>query len=200
MVGTADSRTFDELCLPPFICLFRNRLHGPCFRSGHLLIEQDSTQLEFAHSRIPKTRPARHPRSACGSDPVMLHFLVIPSTSQPPLGAASGDNLTMKRPPEDRRISTRIIQSRTVRIRPAESKYPEEIRTTMNVSWDGFYFATSIEHYYSGMIVHVTRDFRTNGPANREKQGTVVRVDKLREGRWGIAVQMTRDFWRNSVA
>jgi hypothetical protein len=130
----------------------------------------------------------------------MLHFLVIPSTSQPPLVSASGDNLTMKRPPEDRRISTRINQSRTVRIRPAESKYAEEIRTTMNVSWDGFYFATSLGHYYSGMIVHVTRDFRPNGPANREKEGTVVRVDKLREGRWGIAVQMTRDFWRNSVA
>lgn len=105
----------------------------------------------------------------------------------------------MKEPPKSRRISSRINQSRTVRIRPAESQYVEEIRTTLNVSWDGFYFATSIGHYFSGMIVYVTCDFRSNDLTNREQQGTVVRVDELKEGRWGVAIQLARDAWKNKM-
>jgi hypothetical protein len=105
----------------------------------------------------------------------------------------------MKVPTEEHRITTRVEQSRTVRIRPAEPQYPEEIRTTLNVSWDGFYFATSIGHYFSGMMVYVTRDFQPNNPANREEQGTVVRVDKLRNSRWGVAVHLDRDKWHNKI-
>jgi hypothetical protein len=105
----------------------------------------------------------------------------------------------MKDPPEDRRISSRINQSQTVRIRPAEPQYAEEIRTTLKVSWDGFYFATSIGYYFSGMVVYVTRDFQSNDPTNPEDQGTVVRVDKLKDGRWGVAVHLARDAWRKKI-
>ena len=107
--------------------------------------------------------------------------------------------MAVKGPPEDRRISSRIDQSRTVRIRPAESQCPEEIRTTLNVSWDGFYFATSIGHYFTGMIVYVTCDFRPNDLTHREEQGTVVRVDKLKEGRWGVAIHLAREVLRNKI-
>src|SRR6266851_4634153 len=107
--------------------------------------------------------------TARGSNSVLLHLHVIRSSSEPPRVSASGDNLTMKDRPEDRRISSRINQSQTVRIRPAESQYAEEIRTTLNVSWDGFYFATSIGHYFPGMIVYVTRDFQSNDPTKREE-------------------------------
>jgi hypothetical protein len=129
----------------------------------------------------------------------MLHLRVIPSSSEPPRVSASGDTWKVKEPPKDRRISSRINQSRTVRIRPAESQYAEEIRTTLNVSWDGFYFATSMDHYFSGMMVYVTRDFRSNDPTKREDQGTVVRVDKLREGRWGVAVHFARSVWKDKI-
>src|SRR5579863_8960384 len=115
------------------------------------------------------------------------------------MDSASGAALTMKVPTEEHRISSRVEQSRTVRIRPAEAQYAEEIRTTLNVSWDGFYFATSIAHYYSGMIVHVTRDFESKDRSIREEEGTVVRVDKLREGRWGVAVHLPRDKWRSKI-
>ena len=107
--------------------------------------------------------------------------------------------MAVKGPPEDRRISSRIDQSRTVLIRPAESHYPEEIRTTLNVSWDGFYFATSIGHYFSGMIVYVTCDFQPNDRTHREEHGTVVRVDELKEGRWGVAIHLAREVWRNKI-
>src|SRR4029077_2786972 len=105
----------------------------------------------------------------------------------------------MKEQREDRRISSLINQSQTVRIRPVESQYAEEIRSTLNVTWDGLYFATSIGHYFSGMIVYVTRDFQSSVPANQEKQGTVVRVDKMKEGRWGVAVQLARDVGTNKI-
>jgi hypothetical protein len=105
----------------------------------------------------------------------------------------------MKAPPQDRRVSSRVDQSWTVRIRPAESQFPEEIRTTLNVSWDGFYFATSMGHYFAGMIVYVTPDFHANDPKHKEDQGTVVRVDKLKEGRWGVAIHLGRDIWRNRI-
>jgi hypothetical protein len=89
--------------------------------------------------------------------------------------SALGDTIAMQGPPENRRISSRINQSPTVRVRRAESQYAEEVRTTLNVSWDGFYFATSIGQYFSGMIVHVTGDFRSNNLSNGEEQGTLVR-------------------------
>lgn len=105
----------------------------------------------------------------------------------------------MKEPREDRCISSLINQSQTVRIRPVESQYAEEIRPTLNVTWDGLYFATSIGHYFSGMIVDVAREFQSSDPANQEKQGTVVRVDNLKEGRWGVAVQLARDVGTNKT-
>jgi hypothetical protein len=105
----------------------------------------------------------------------------------------------MKEQREDRRISSLINQSQTVRIRPVESQYAAEIRPTLNVTWDGLYFATSIGHYFSGMNVYVTRDFQSSDPANREKQGTVVRVDKMKEGRWGVAVHLARDVGTNKI-
>jgi hypothetical protein len=86
---------------------------------------------------------------------------------------------------------TSVNQSQTVRIRPVDSQYSEEIRTTLNVSWEELYFATSIGCYFSGMLVNVTLDYRPNDPANREEQGTVLRVDKLKENRWGVAVHFS---------
>ena len=101
---------------------------------------------------------------------------------------------------EDHRISSLINQSQTIRIRPVESQFAEEIRPTLNVTWDGLYFATSIGHYFSGMNVYVARNFRSSDPANRDKQGTVVRVDNLKEGRWGVAVHLDHDFVANKIA
>jgi hypothetical protein len=96
----------------------------------------------------------------------------------------------MKKAIADRRISSRINQTQTIRIRTAGLKSPEEIRPTLNVSWDGLYFATSLGHYCVDTIVFIIRDFRVNKPANREEKGTVVRVDKLKEGRWGVAIRL----------
>jgi len=106
----------------------------------------------------------------------------------------------MKAPREDRRNSSLINQSQTVRIRPAEPQYAGEIRPTLNVTRDGLYFATSIGHYFSGMIVYVARDFQPATSANQESQGTVMRVDKLKEGRWGVDVHLASKLWAKIAA
>jgi hypothetical protein len=101
--------------------------------------------------------------------------------------------MEMKELRNDRRVSSRTSQSRTVRIRPVEPNCPEEIRSTLDVSWGGLYFATSIGHYFAGMVVYLTLDFHGPDPMNRECRGTVIRVDNLKPGRWGIAIQLDKD-------
>ena len=60
---------------------------------------------------------------------------------------------------------------------------------TLNASLDGIYFATSMGHYALGMIIYVTRNFQLSNPSNREEQAEVARVDVLKSGRWGVAIQ-----------
>lgn len=78
--------------------------------------------------------------------------------------------------------------SQPVRIRPFDSHYPEEIGVTQNVSRKGLYFETSLGHYFSGMEVYVTRNFHPGDPMSRDEAGDVVRVERLRNGKWGVAV------------
>jgi hypothetical protein len=111
-----------------------------------------------------------------------------------------GDILIMKAPREDRRNLPRIDQSQIVRIRPVESEFAEEIRPTLNVTRDGLYFATSMGHYFAGMIVHVARDFQSLSPASQDRQATVVRVDQLKEGRWGVEVVLASKDWAKAAA
>jgi hypothetical protein len=41
------------------------------------------------------------------------------------------------------------------------------------------------------MNVYVTRDFLPGDPMNRAERGAVVRVDKLEDGKFGVAVAFT---------
>jgi hypothetical protein len=74
-----------------------------------------------------------------------------------------------------------------VRLRPYDSHCPEEICVTRNVSRKGFYFETLLGHYFSGMSLSVTRNFRSGDPMTREEVGDVVRVEKLGTSKWGVA-------------
>lgn len=49
---------------------------------------------------------------------------------------------------------------------------------------------TASDRYFAGMEVFVTRNFQPNDPANREENGTIVRVDELKDGKWGVAIQI----------
>jgi hypothetical protein len=90
---------------------------------------------------------------------------------------------TGKRPP-------RAKLSQPVRIRPYNSNLPPDICVTQNVSRKGFYFESSLGHYFVGMYVYVTRNFRADDPMSQEEAGDVVRVERLESGKWGVAVRI----------
>ena len=77
-----------------------------------------------------------------------------------------------------------------MRVRPYDSHLPEEICVTQNVSRRGFYFETSLGHYFSGMYVHVTRNFHPGDPMSCEETADVVRVERLETGKWGVAIRL----------
>jgi len=80
--------------------------------------------------------------------------------------------------------------SEPVRIRPCDPQYPGEVCTTLNVSRSGLYFATSTGHYFPGMNVFVTLNFRSDDQMHREQTGDVVRLEKLEDGKWGVAIRI----------
>ena len=100
----------------------------------------------------------------------------------------------MEVPTLNRRCAPRARLSLPVRVRPFDSKCPEEIDTTLNMSRDGLYFVTSAGHYleiyFRNMKVHVMRNFQANDPANHEEIGDVVRVDGPKGGKWGVAIRI----------
>jgi hypothetical protein len=88
------------------------------------------------------------------------------------------------------RLTPRETLSEPVLVRPCDPQYPEEICTTANVSRSGLYFVTSTNHYLIGMNLIVTLNFGADDPRHREQIGDIVRIDKLGENRWGVAVRI----------
>ena len=78
-----------------------------------------------------------------------------------------------------------------MRIRPADSDFPTEYCTSYNVSRSGVYLKTSAAHYVLGMTLYLTRDFGETDPNREEIMGAVVRVAKLEDGKFGVAVNFT---------
>src|ERR1700692_1555836 len=88
----------------------------------------------------------------------------------------------------ERRRQPRTNLSQVVRIRRFDPSWPPEYCTTLNVSQDGLYFATSEGHYAPGINVYVTSDFRPDSSINYARAVMVVGVDKLEEKKWGVAI------------
>jgi hypothetical protein len=84
----------------------------------------------------------------------------------------------------------RAKMAQPVRVRPYDSHYPEEKCVTQNVSRKGLYFETSLGHYFPGMYVYVTRNFHPGDSMSREESADVVRVEKLKSGKWGVAIRV----------
>jgi hypothetical protein len=90
----------------------------------------------------------------------------------------------------ERRRQPRTNLSRVVFIRPLDSRLRPDSCTTFNVSQDGLYLATSAGHYPFGVYVYVTSDFQTDSPVNYATGGVVVRVEKLEDDKWGVAIHI----------
>jgi hypothetical protein len=84
----------------------------------------------------------------------------------------------------------RAKMAQRVRVRPFDSHYPEEICITQNLSRTGFYFETSLGHYFTGMFVYVTRNFHPGDFMSCAETADVVRVERLKSGKWGVAIRV----------
>jgi PilZ domain len=92
--------------------------------------------------------------------------------------------------PKERRRKPRINLEQVVRVRPFDPEFPPEYCTTFNISKDGLYLSTSAAHYTPGMRVYVTADFQPGSPLNHDVSGAVVRIDKLQNGQFGVAIHL----------
>jgi hypothetical protein len=90
----------------------------------------------------------------------------------------------------ERRHVPRIELAQVIRVRPFDPNLPVEYCTTANVSKEGLYFVTSAGHYVPGMQVYVNSDYQPGSPMNRNVGGTVVRVEQLASGKWGVAIHI----------
>ena len=91
---------------------------------------------------------------------------------------------------QERRKAPRAKLPRRVRVRPFDFRLAEEVCMTANVSRTGLYIETTVGHYYVGMNVTVVRNFQPEERVHREETGTVTRVEKLNDGRWGVAIRI----------
>jgi hypothetical protein len=93
----------------------------------------------------------------------------------------------------DKRRSRRAKIARTLRVRPSEPRddHFDDLPISVNASKEGIYFTTRKESYYAGMRVFVTFPYSSaHDPMNCEYVAQVVRVEKLPNGKFGVAVNL----------
>jgi hypothetical protein len=93
----------------------------------------------------------------------------------------------------EHRRSRRAKMARTLRVRPSEPRdeHFEDLPVSVNASREGIYFTTRREGYYPGMRVFVTFPYSSpHDPMNCEYVAQVVRVEKLPNGKAGVAVHL----------
>ena len=91
------------------------------------------------------------------------------------------------------RRSRRAKIARPVRVRPSEPRdeHFEDLPVSVNASKEGIYFISRRVAYYPGMRVFVTFPFSSaHDPMNCEYVAEVVRVEKLPNGKSGVAVHL----------
>ena len=94
--------------------------------------------------------------------------------------------------PEKRR-SRRAKIAKPLRVRPSEPRdeHFEDLPISVNASKEGIYFYTRRSNYYKGMRLFVTFPFASiHDPMNCEYVAEVVRVEKLPNDRFGVAVHL----------
>jgi hypothetical protein len=90
----------------------------------------------------------------------------------------------------ERRRQPRTNLSEVAFIRPFDSRLRPDSCTTFNVSQDGLYLATLADHYAPGVKVYVTSDFHPGSLVHFATAGIVVRIEKLEDGKWGVAIHI----------
>lgn len=108
----------------------------------------------------------------------------------------------LAKPVTDNRASRRAKNARPVRVRPSEPRddHFEDVPTSVNASKEGLYFVSRLHSYYPGMRVFVTFPYSSpHDPMNCEYVGQVLRVEKLENGKTGVAVHLKMSVNLNSA-
>jgi PilZ domain len=93
----------------------------------------------------------------------------------------------------EQRRSRRAKIAKPLRVRPSEPRdeHFEDQPISVNASREGIYFTTRRATYYPGMRVFVTFPYSSpHDPMNCEYVAQVVRVEKLPNGKTGVAVHL----------
>ena len=93
----------------------------------------------------------------------------------------------------EKRTNRRAKMSRPLRVRPSDpnDEHFEDLPVSVNASKDGIYFTSRLATYYPGMRVFVTFPFTSaHDPMNCEYVAQVLRVEKLANGKFGVAVNL----------
>lgn len=116
----------------------------------------------------------------------------IVRTMQDPSSKSTTTEAPEKQYPE-KRGNRRAKIVKPLRVRPSEPRdeHFEDLPISVNASRDGIFFTTRRENYYKGMRVFVTFPYTSpHDPMNCEYVAEVVRVAKLPNGKFGIAVRL----------
>jgi PilZ domain len=91
----------------------------------------------------------------------------------------------------DKRRSRRIRIGQPMKVRVLDSRDTfEELNITKNVSREGIFFISALARYHEGMRLYVTVPHHNpRDRQDREYLAQVVRLEKLDEGQYGVALQ-----------
>jgi hypothetical protein len=99
----------------------------------------------------------------------------------------------LAKPVANNRASRRAKIAKPVRVRPSEPSddHFEDLPVSVNASKEGIYFVSRLHSYYPGMRVFVTFPYSSpHDPMNCEYVAQVLRVEKLENGKTGVAVHL----------
>jgi hypothetical protein len=105
----------------------------------------------------------------------------------------------MQQAVKDQRGALRANLSQHIQLLPFDSHLSVETTSTRNLSRRGLYFETTLGHYFVGMYVRVTRNFSASDPVSRQEVAHVVRVEKLKSGKFGVAMCVLPDIGRAGI-
>jgi hypothetical protein len=96
-------------------------------------------------------------------------------------------------PVSELRRARRAKIRKQVRVRPSDPKdeHFEDLPVSADASKHGIYFVSRCSNYYKGMRVFVTFPFTSaHDPMNCEYLAEVVRIEKLPNNKFGVAIDL----------
>ncbi len=88
------------------------------------------------------------------------------------------------------RSDPRVKMTIPVLIRPVNTRYPEQMSTSLNVSKNGLQVESDASLYYAGMEVYLTRNAGIADLQGPEEHGCVVRVERPEGGKCRVAIRL----------